>query len=266
MSETPAAPSEVQLEGQMFLFRKPELLTKEKHSDLGISRPSRPYQFCADVRAVPVVLPELAAAQRHYPIIFSDAENPLPMAVVGLIDEVNLFVDDNGEWDRDVYIPGYIRRYPFALAGDRSSDRMAMIVDSEFDGISKDSETPFFNNGEPSDAMNSAMEFCRTYERDRMVTVEFAKKLAEFKLLDTQVAQYTPEGGEPQPFAQYTAIDEKRLNELSDEQFLELRKTNLLPVIYASMMSMGNWRNLMDRRVRRFNLSPDKVLQPMQKQ
>ncbi len=267
MSQTPAAPSDIQLDGQMFLFRKPELLTKDKHAGLGVSRPKMPFGFCAGVRAVPIVLAEIASAQRHYPIIFSDTNNPLPMAVVGLIDEVNLFVDDNGEWDQSVYIPGYIRRYPFALAGDKSSERMAMIIDAEFEGITETPETPFFQEGgEPSEAMTQAMDFCRTYERDRMVTIDFAKKFAEYDLLTTQVAQYTPQGGEPQPFAQYVNVEEKRLNELSDEKFLELRKSNLLPVIHAAMMSMGNWRSLMDRRVRRFNLAPDQVLQPMQKQ
>ncbi|MGV6801029.1 MAG: SapC family protein [bacterium] len=265
MSDTQpsAAPK---LEGQMFMFRKPELLTKEAHAGKGISRPDRPFSFCEAVRAVPLTITEIAAAQKHYPIIFSDEKNPLPMAVVGLIDDINLFVDDNGNWEDNTYIPGYVRRYPFALAGDQNSDRMAIIVDGDYEGVTTSPEVPFFEGDEPSDPTKQAMDYCANYERDRAVTIQFAEQLAKYDLVSNQVAQFTPEGGEPQPFAQYNGIEEKRLTELSDEKFMELRKSNILPVLYAQLMSMGNWRFLMDRRVRRFNLKPDELMKPIPKQ
>jgi len=62
-------------------------------------------------------------------------------------------------------------------------------------------------------------------------------------LIQGQSAQFTPQGAsEPKTFAEYFGVDEKRLQELSDEQFLELRKAGLLPLIYAMLMSMSNWR------------------------
>ena len=265
MSETPAAQIP-QIEGQMFLFRKPELLNKEQHGKLGVSRPDRPFGFCDSVRAVPLTISEIAMAQKHYPIIFSNEKEPLPLAVVGLIDDVNLFVDEKGEWESNMYIPGYIRRYPFALAGDQSSDRMAIILDTEYEGLTDKPDVKFFDGDEPSEDTKKAMDYCSNYERDRIVTLQFGKQLAEYGLVSTQVAQFTPEGGEAQPFAQYVGVEEGKLTELADDKYLELRKSNILPILYAQLMSMGNWRTLMDRRVRRFNLDPAKVLEPMTKQ
>lgn len=264
MSETqPAAP---QLQGNMFMFRKPELLTKEAHAGLGISRPERPFSFCASVRAIPLTITEIAAAQKHYPIIYAEEKKPLPMAVVGIIDDVNLFVDDAGNWEENVYIPGYVRRYPFALAGDQNSDRMAIIVDREYEGVSTSPETPFFDGDNPSEPTKQAMDYCATYERDRNMTLQFSEQLAKYDLITNQVAQFTPEGGEAQPFAQYNGVEEKRLTELDDEKFMELRKSNILPVLYAQLMSMGNWRFLMDRRARRFGLTQENLMQPVPKQ
>lgn len=268
MSDTPsAAPQEPQLQGSLYLFRKPELLSREKHLGLGVTYPEKPFGFCANIRAIPLVVTEISAAQRHYPIIFSNDETPHPMAVVGLIDDVNLFVDENGKWEPGCYVPGYIRRYPFALAGDQQSDRMAMVVDSEYEGVNNDPQVPFFNGEELSSETKQAMEFCTNYERDRQMTTNFAQQLGQLGILANQLAQFTPEGeSEPKPFAQYTGIDEKKLGELSEDKFLELRKSNMLPLLYAQLMSMGNWRLLMDRRVQRFNLTRDDLLKPVTKQ
>ena len=39
-------------------------------------------------------------------------------------------------------------------------------------------------------------------------------------------------------------IDEEKLSALTDEQFLEFRKSGVLPFIYFHLMSMANFRDL----------------------
>ncbi|MEM9234648.1 MAG: SapC family protein [Pseudomonadota bacterium] len=267
MSTTPTAPNPG-LEGSMFLFSKPALLNKEQHGNLGVSRPARPFSFAEKIRAVPLTVSEIPSASRHFPVIFSEQNAALPLAVVGIIDDENLFIDSDGNWDEDVYVPGYLRRYPFALASDRASEpdnpRMAMIVDEGYDGITENGELAFFDKGEPSDAMKQAMEYCQTYERDRQNTIQFSQELAKYDLMAEQVAQFTPDGAaEARPFAKYVGVEENRLSELADEKFMALRKSNILPILYAQLMSMGNWRALMERRARRHELKGEAVLQPL---
>ncbi len=50
------------------------------------------------------------------------------------------------------------------------------------------------------------------------------------------------------------------MNALTDEQIIELRKSGMLPILYAMVMSMGNWRMLLQRRARRFGLSETQLL------
>lgn len=258
MSETQKGP---QVSGKLFLFERAELMTKEQHGDLALSAPAKRYEFCSKVRAVPVTISEVPAAMKDYPIVFMSQEQPIPLAILGMIDDVNLFVDEKGDWEESRYVPGYVRRYPFALASEAGGERMAIVIDAAFEGIGPDGEQPLFENGEPTEATQAAIEFCKTYERDRLMTDEFTKRLATYDLIQGQTAQYTPQGaGEPQAFAQYFGIDEEKMNALTDEQIIELRKSGMLPILYAMVMSMGNWRMLLQRRARRFGLSETQLL------
>lgn len=258
MSETQSGP---QLTGQMFLFQRPELLTKEQHGSLGLSAPEKRYQFCAAARAIPVTVSEIPAAIKDYPIVFMSQEQPIPLAVTGMIDDINLFVNENGDWEENRYIPGYVRRHPFGLASESSGDRMAVVLDAAFEGLKPGGDTPLFVDGQPTDSTQAAIEFCKTFERDRLMTEEFGKRLAGFDLLQSQTAQYTPQGAEePRTFAQYFGIDEDKFNALTDEQILEMRKSGMLAIVYAILMSLGNWRLLLQRRAKRFNLTEDQLL------
>lgn len=253
MSQT--APS-AQISGQMFLYRRPELLTTQAHGDLGVRAASKPYQFCATARAVPLTISEVAEASRYYPIVFGSPEDLQPVAIVGLLDDVNLFVDENGNWDPYAYVPGYIRRYPFGIAAEQGGDRFALVIDAGFEGIDRDADRKLFAGGELSDLSKQAMEFTKTYEADRRLTEQVMKQVKELNLVTGQSAQYTPAGSlEPQSFANYLGVDEAKLASLSDEDFLKIRRLNVLPVLYAHLLSLGNWRSLILRRMRRFNMT-----------
>ncbi len=254
MSQTPVAP---QITGKMFLFERPELLNRTQHGDLGLDAAAKPYGFCAAIRAVPLTISEIPEASKFYPVVFMSQEEPLPLAILGLNSDLNLFVDDEGKWESTAYVPGYLRRYPFALAGETGGgDRLALVVDAAYEGISKNSERKLFTNGEMSEFVKQAMEFTRTYESDRRLTDQIMKSLKKYDLVQPQTAQYTPVGdASAMPFAQYFGIDEQRIQGLSDEHYLELRRINVLPILYSHIISLGNWRNLISRRMRRLGVS-----------
>ncbi len=260
MSETQADP---QLSGQMFLFQKPELVNKEQHGDLGVSQPEKRYGFCADIRAVPLTVSEIPAAMKDYPVVFASPDQMLPIAVTGLIDNVNLYVDENGNWEPNCYIPGYIRRFPFGVANETGSERFAIVVDTAFPGLKKGGDTPLFDNGEPSEMTKQAIEFCKTYEEDRLRTIEFGDRVKALGIAKGQSAQFTPAGEtEPRSFAEYLGIDENAIKEMTGDKLVELRDSGILPLMYAMIMSMGNWRTVLQRRATRFNLTDKDILTP----
>lgn len=253
MSQTPAP---MQISGKMFLYERPELLNTQNHGELGIRAAARPFSFCSKVRAIPLTVSEIAEASRHYPVVFGSQDDVQPLAIVGLLDDVNLFVDEDGNWDPYAYVPGYVRRYPFGLASETGGDRFALVIDAAFEGVHRDADRKLFTDGQLSDLSRQALEFTKTYETDRRLTEQVFKAVKELNLITGQSAQYTPTGSQtPQPFAQYWGVDERKLIDLSDEEFLKVRKQNVLPVLYAHLLSLGNWRNLILRRMRRYSMT-----------
>jgi hypothetical protein len=246
----------VQISGTMFLYAQPELLNLQNHGDLGVRQASRPFGFCSNVRAIPLTVSEIVEASRHFPVVFAAQEDMQPLAIVGLLDDVNLFVDEDGNWDPYCYVPGYVRRYPFGLAAEAGGDRFALVIDAGFEGVHRDADRKLFTGGQLSDLSRQALEFTKTYETDRRLTEQVFKAVKEMNLITGQTAQFTPAGAQTsQPFAQYWGVDERKLAEMSDEDFLKLRRLNVLPILFAHLFSLGNWRNLILRRMRRYGMS-----------
>jgi hypothetical protein len=259
MSETPVAPK---IEGTMYLFEKPELLTTQDHGDLGLDAPARPFAFAEKVRVIPLTISEMGEAAKHFPIILMSEELPIPMAVLGLFDDFNLFVDENGEWEHMTYVPGYFRRYPFALASEPTGERLAVVIDRAHPGLTPAGKNRLFENGKPTRLTQNAMEFSRTYEQDRVMTEGLMKKIGESGIIRSLTAQYNGPNGETIPFAQYLGVDEEILRNLADDKYAELRKANLIGIIYAHLLSLSNWRPLIARRMKRFGMTDREAVTP----
>jgi len=232
----------------MFLYEQPEPLTKEEHGRLGITPSQRPFEFVKNVTAVPIAAVEIAAAQKYYPVVFSDLEKPTLLAIVGVMDGVNLFVDDEGHWDRTTYLPGYLRCYPFALAP-RADDQFAVVIDRAASTIGENGEQPLFENGELAKPIKDHVDYCARFSSYRQATSEFCDRVAELGLLSGQQANFTPEdGGEAESIGSYVAVDLTRLKDLDADTLKDMHLDGTLSGIYAHGFSMDNWSHLLDRR------------------
>ncbi len=248
MTDTSRATEAGDITGQMFLYEKPELLNNDKHGSMGFMVVDKPYEFVGKVKAVPLTMVEFGSAQRNFPIIFSNMENPVPLAVHGIIDEENLFVDEDGKWDEMSYIPMYVRCYPFTFAGD--GERMAVVVDTAAASVSSNPQYPFFVDGEISPHTKKLMDACAKFERERKRTQEFCNKVKELDLLTPLRATHRPDSAsEPQTLANYIGIDVEKLNNLPADVVHDLHTKGFLSAMYLQLYSLENWRHLMARRI-----------------
>ena len=251
--ETENVQTSGRVSGQMFLYKEPELLMLETHGSMGFTPAERPFDFVSKERVIPLTLTEFGSAQRNYPIIFSNLENPLPLAVVGVVDEENLFVGADGNWDPMAYVPTYLRCYPFAFAAE-AGGKVAVVVDRAAPSITENPSYPFFDGDKISEYTESLMRLCATYDAERRRTLEFGKKLAELGLLTQLRAAWTPPGEtEAEPLAEYVGIDAEKLQVLDKDIVFELHGTGYLSAIYLQLYSLENWRHLMARREQREN-------------
>lgn len=234
----------------MLFYRQPELLSHEAHGTLGLKRPERPYEFARKAKALPLTIGEMPTAQRHFPVIFSDLDNPVPLAVVGTSDEVNLYVDEDGRWDPDSYVPAYARCYPFALAA-KSEEEYAVVIDRAADIISDEPEQPFFDGDKVTPETQALIDFCGRYDAERRRAREFGLRLAELGLLAGQTATRTAPDGTETKIASYVGIDRERLAALEADVVKELFDNGYLAAAFAHVFSLENWRTLMERNERR---------------
>lgn len=237
-------------EGRMFLYAQPQLLTTEEHGHLGLNASGRPYDFVRSIRVVPLAAAELSSAQKNYPIVFSDLKKPTLLAVVGVFEDRNLFVGDDGHWDRAAYVPAYIRCHPFALAS-RPNDQYAVVIDRAAPVISENPEQPFFDGRDLSPPIQARVDFCAQFSAHRPATQVFCERLVELGLLSGQQATFTPEGQDKeQTIASYVAVDFDKLQKLDAATLEKLFRDGLLSAIYAHRFSLENWFRLLERRNR----------------
>lgn len=232
-------------QNQMPLFyENPMPLDAKQHKDLGLKKDFG-LSFTNKVNAVPVNMIEMPQICHFYPIAFSPDENATPVALLGLRDGENLFVNDKGEWAKDTYIPAYIRRYPFIFSEMAGGDQLTLCIDMNDNVIDEKSEQKFFGDDEkPSELAQNALEFCKSYHAAAQQTVQFSKALAESGLLVERAAEINLGDDKKINFSGFRIIDEQKLAELPDETFMEWRKKGWLPFLYAHLFSGAQWQRL----------------------
>ena len=231
--------------GLPLFYTKPMPLDAKQHANISL-RKNFGFGFARDVNAVPVNLIEMPQICHFYPIAFGPDENATPVAILGLRDNENLFLDQKTErWEEATYIPAYIRRYPFIFSEMPSKDQLSLCIDMNDDVVEKGDAQPFFNaDGKPSQLAQNALEFCKSYHAAAQQTQEFGKALGKSGLLVQREAQINVAGNRRINFSGFRIVDEQKLAEMDDKIFLDWRTKGWLPFIYAHLFSGAQWQRL----------------------
>jgi hypothetical protein len=238
-----------EISGSVLFYSRPEPLAPELHGKLGVKRMDGPFKFAAKGHAVPLTVGEFQLAAVSGPIIFVGDEK-LPLAVMGLNSGENLFIKDDGSFEPGVYVPAYIRRYPFVFADDKAQQQMVLCVDRDADFIVEGGDMPFFEaDGQPSEYTKNCIEFCNNFEVERQRTESFVGLLKSLDLFELKEAKFTPmnpdgSAGEQQKIADYWGVSEEKLGKLAPAKLAELRDNGALPQIYAHLLSLVGWDRL----------------------
>ena len=224
-------------------YNNPEPLDANKHGDLKF-RTDTGYGFARNATGVMITAAEFVHAAKHYPIVFTESDPATPVALLGVRKGQNLFVDEEGNWAKGVYIPAYIRRYPFAFVSSADADRLILCVDRESQHVNTEEGEPLFADGKPTDVTNNALEFCTAFQRQHNVTSQLTQALAEHGLLNKRRADVSLGPIERTAVTDFLAATEDGVAGLPDEVFLDLRKKGLLGFVYVHLMSLTNFNML----------------------
>lgn len=226
-------------------------LDREKHRGLGPDT-ARGYGFAREMGAVYITAPEFIQAARHFPIVF--AKDPgtaefVPLAVMGFDGSTNLFVDAEGAWEADAYVPAYIRRWPFYVVSVRqeSGDETRDVICADEPALVQADEPIIDDAGEMTDAWEPYARLVEEMQKARAQTVGLAKTLDRLDLLVPFEAHAHPKSGKQMRLRGLFRVDESRLNELPAKDLKRMMKRGELSRTYAHMMSLDNFKFLLDR-------------------
>lgn len=230
------------------LYSRVEMLNNERHSRLCM-KPMENMGFASQMNSIVLTVSEFSSAARDYPIVFAEADGKImPYAVTGYKQNENVYIDEDGHWRPNHYIPAFLRRYPFIFMENPENNSLSLCIDLDCPFLSDEGGELLYEDGKPTQLVEKAVEFSKAFHVEADKTALFCNHMKELDLFVIQNAKFkTPDeqGAQETVVAGFLVIDEKRLEALSDEEFLKLRKTKALGLIYSHLLSMRSWASVM---------------------
>jgi len=218
------------------------------------SKPMDSAEWLSKHHAIPLTVDEFVQAQRDFPIVFSSGENPLPLALMGLNEGVNTFVDKDGKINDPVYLPAYIRRYPFLLAKlNQETEDLSLCFDptAGIVGDFKEGEALFDDSGATTQATKNILDFCEKFEESGLRTKAFVDQIKEAGLLmDGEISiERTEFPGKPYIYRGFQMVNQEKLQEVPAAKLEEWNKNGLMALIFAHLFSLDLMRTIFGRQV-----------------
>lgn len=202
--------------------------------------------------AIPLTAEEFVHASRHFPIVFSVAENPVPLGLMGLNEGVNTFFDADGKLDAPIYVPAYARRYPFMLAKlTPETEELSLCFDPTSDLVGEfEGGTALFDGDQPSESCKATLDFCRNFEEAGFRTQSFVDELVKHDLLmDGEVSIQQQGNDQPFVYRGFKMVDQEKLRDLRGDVLRTMNQNGMLGLIFAHLFSLEHMSEVFARQV-----------------
>jgi len=245
---------------EVLFYERPVPLNRVEHKDLRLKGVPN-MQFAATAHSVPLTGVEFAAAARDMPILFAgqSVADAGPMALLGLRQNENLFVDADGQWERNAYIPAFVRRYPFVLAekpAGQEGDDFTVFLDEAFAGFgSTEGERLFKEDGSDSEMLTNAVGFLGEFQQHVARTHWFMDQLRKHDLLEPRNIRLEKDGKSLNLNGLFV-VNEEKLRQLDEKTAYEFAKEGVYGWVYAHLLSLANIDRVVQRLEKREQAEP----------
>lgn len=229
-------------------YQKVVALNSEVHRNLKFAAEKVDFAFARDTTSVLLAGVEFAEAGREYPIVFVRGEDKKmrPLVVLGVRNEENLFVDEQGKWDAR-YIPAFVRRYPFVIA-EAEEGKLVVCIDEGCKALNGDhGELMIGADGKLEPRMQEVMQFLQNFQEEFIRTELIIQQLDDQGLFVEQGARFDTGAGGVFQLNAFYLIDEAKFNQIDDDKLPTLFRSGALGLVYLHLASLGNMRALLDR-------------------
>ncbi|HLX80446.1 MAG TPA: SapC family protein [Burkholderiales bacterium] len=210
-------------------------------------------EFARTLNSIPISYTEFALVAREYPIVFTGVSDRdfAPVAVLGIAANENLY-NNGGTWAGKVYIPAYVRRFPFCMTRvtlDKVEQQNRLICVEKTHLDSAAGESMFDAKGLPSEKWKEIERMLTEYEIDLERSREMCGILADYGLLEPFTMQAKlNKGGDPMNLIGMHRVAEAKIEHLNASQLKNLVKKGILSRVYAHLLSLDNFARLLDRK------------------
>ena len=212
---------------------KPIPLTPQTHKDKRWLTAST-YNFAKKSALIPLVSADMIQAIIDMPVVFTQKG---PAALLGYKTDNNLYIDDKGKW-LGKYVPAALKGYPFQLARNQNKNFILCVTDDPDYITDSPKGLPFFDEKDkPTAQVQKIMTFLKQVEQNKAITAKAFQALQKHEVIKPWPVVLEVQGKKHRLDGLFRA-DEKKLSQLSDEAFLELRKARALQLAYSQMISM----------------------------
>lgn len=231
------------------MYNNPAPVSPDKHQHIKI-RQTPTKEHLVDRQFTPVFFAEFPRLAAHYPIFFVlDEQSKVfhSIAVFGLTEKQNLFLNDEG-WDT-TYLPASLRSYPFSIAKvDNEDDQWMVCIHPDSELVNEESGEALFDaDKKPTEYYENMTRFLQDLLAHEMANVELCQLLKEMDLFKEEALRFTDSQGKQGSLNGFHVIDQEKLNALSDQDHLKLRKANALSAIYHHISSLDRVGDLVKR-------------------
>lgn len=244
------------------LYQRAVPLNRFAHQELRIKEDGD-YGFARKCQAAILAATELSAAIKEFPVVFaSDKEKYFPVALLGIEQNQNLFVDAENHWTAR-YIPAFIRRYPFILAQDGEKDGpLTVWIDEAAECFNRQAGEPLFLGEKNSALLNNKLQFLEDFHAQLDATAAQVKQLVDAGLISEKTAHFSLPGGRVFSLDGFLTIDTAKLPQLSQEAVFSLYQTGALSLAFLHLSSLDNLDHLLAQHAKSLASEDERIGNP----
>jgi hypothetical protein len=223
---------------------------KDLHKNLKIAT-KRGLEHIANQHIAPITAREYSKAANSFPIFLvkqPEATRYHSIVMLGLEAGENLYYKDE-RWN-GTYLPQGVSMMPFGLGVDPDKEKtLTTYIDVESEYVGEDKENALFDDeGNDTEFYKSVQNSLgRLYENETM-TEKFMEELSKNDLLQELELHINFSTGENKKLVGLFGIDEKKLQDLSDDKVLDFHKRGIFIPIHAMLGSIGQINKLAQLR------------------
>jgi hypothetical protein len=233
---------------QLLFYENAVPVNPERHGTWCLERKGD-YAFTGQSNVVPLTAVEFPFAAMEYSIVFLGTEEaPTPVVLLGVKPGENLYLDNGHRW-KARYIPAFVRRYPFLFAQSANVNTYMLCIDESYMGWNQEGRgEQLFDaaTGSGTAFLDEMMKFVTDYQRETARTGAFCEKLTQLDLLDAMAARIKLRNGEETEVSGFMVVNRDKLSHLPGESLAELAGNGMLDLIYAHLLSMRHFGELLE--------------------